>query len=119
MSVTQAQHQANQTTTSLNVIWQEIKTHLEKQKKQIYQEIVNYPPPIPACDVQFNHLLEERARVTQELSRARKSEGKGSNHRDSVKLIFEFIKTSAYIDDALKTKFISDLTNAQLKQESQ
>ena len=44
-----------------------IRSHLEQQKRQIAQQILHYPPPIPACDVQFNFLLEERARVGQML----------------------------------------------------
>ncbi|MEP1208607.1 MAG: hypothetical protein ABJM29_19580 [Rhizobiaceae bacterium] len=30
-------------------------------------EIKNYPTPIAGCDVQFNHLLEEKARVNAAL----------------------------------------------------
>ena len=45
---------------SLATVCQEVKSQLLQHKQQIFQEINNYPPPIPACDVQFNHLLEER-----------------------------------------------------------
>lgn len=49
------------------VIWQEVFTYLEGRKQHIADEIMHYPPPIPACDLQFNYLLEERARIGQLL----------------------------------------------------
>ena len=50
-------------------LWNDIRRHLEDRKAQLFEEIGNYPPPIPACDQQFNHLLEERARISRELNR--------------------------------------------------
>lgn len=47
---------------------EEIKCHLERRKEEIYSEIKSYPPPIPACDAQFNYLLELRNAVADELS---------------------------------------------------
>lgn len=47
----------------------QMRAQLEQEKRRINEEINNYPPPIPACDAQFNYLLEERARILQELSR--------------------------------------------------
>ena len=101
MSVTKTQYKMNDTIT-LESIWLEIRTHLEKKKNQIHDEIVNYPPPIPACDVQFNYLLEERTRITQELSRVREVSGRGTDSGDSARLLHEFMDSCAYIDDALK-----------------
>ena len=46
-----------------------IKEQLEQEKRRVCAEIDDYPHPIPACDAQFNYLLEERARIFQELSR--------------------------------------------------
>ena len=40
---------------------------LQWEKRRIDQEIRDYPTPIAACDAQFNFLLEERARIKQEL----------------------------------------------------
>jgi hypothetical protein len=54
-------------TAPLETVWQTVKEHLEKKKSQIAEEILFYPPPIPACDAQFNFLLAERARVAQAL----------------------------------------------------
>jgi predicted nuclease with TOPRIM domain len=49
---------------------------LETEKRRINEEIRNYPTPIAACDEQFNSLLEEQARIVQELDRLRGSESK-------------------------------------------
>jgi hypothetical protein len=45
----------------------EIRDRLESERERLYREIANYPRPIPACDQQFNHLLEERERICREL----------------------------------------------------
>jgi hypothetical protein len=42
---------------------------LEGERLRIQAEIVSYPMPIPACDVYFNGLLEQRARVCEALAR--------------------------------------------------
>ena len=42
---------------------------LEKERLAIQAEISAYPMPIPACDVCFNDLLEQRARICAELAR--------------------------------------------------
>jgi hypothetical protein len=47
---------------------------LEAEKQRLYEEIRNYPTPIAGCDQQFNHLLEQQARVASELSRLRGAE---------------------------------------------
>ena len=43
--------------------------HLATAKGRVSEAIRNYPPPIPACDQQFNHLLEERHRLGAALRR--------------------------------------------------
>lgn len=46
-----------------------VREQLEQEKRRVCAEIDDYPHPIPACDAQFNYLLEERAQIFQELSR--------------------------------------------------
>jgi hypothetical protein len=38
-------------------------------KESVTEEIRGYPPPIPACDAQFNRLLELRQLLPRELAR--------------------------------------------------
>jgi chorismate mutase len=47
---------------------------LEAERLRIQREITSYPAPIPACDAHFNHLLEQRAMICDELARIRASE---------------------------------------------
>ena len=49
--------------------WGSLKGRLEASKQALAEEIRRYPPPIPACDAQYNHLLEQRQLLTQELAR--------------------------------------------------
>jgi hypothetical protein len=49
--------------------WAALEQHLESARRSILAEIRSYPPPIAACDQQFNYLLEQRDRIARELSR--------------------------------------------------
>jgi hypothetical protein len=59
---------------------------LQAQKQQVDEEIRNYPQPIAACDLQFTFLLEERARVVDELYRV---------HEERKKLLAAAPRTSS------------------------
>ncbi|MEM7333727.1 MAG: hypothetical protein AAF490_16690 [Chloroflexota bacterium] len=59
--------------------WQALHALLKEKKKAVQDEILHYPPPIPACDQQFNHLLEQRAQLSQalrQLSEQRRDNGR-------------------------------------------
>jgi glutathione S-transferase len=49
--------------------WRELRSALEAERDRVRQEILEYPAPIPACDAQYNHLLDARRRVARELGR--------------------------------------------------
>ncbi len=42
---------------------------IESLRNSVVGELKNYPPPIPACDAHYNHLLELRQLLGQELTR--------------------------------------------------
>lgn len=46
---------------------------LEGERLRIQAEINAYPMPIPACDVYFNSLLEQRSRLCEALTALRGS----------------------------------------------
>ena len=46
-----------------------LKGRLEASRQAVADELRRYPPTIPACDAQFNHLLEQRRQLSQELTR--------------------------------------------------
>lgn len=51
----------------LRPLFTAVEAELRAEKERIADEIRGYPPPIPACDAQFNYLIERRDRVSQEL----------------------------------------------------
>lgn len=86
----------------LRPIWQEIRARLEQKRDEISREIRNYPPPIPACDQHFNYLLEERARVSEELNRVDGLSTENPTRGNDIELIEGFIGSSACIDAETK-----------------
>jgi hypothetical protein len=47
--------------------WDAMQAELDAVRVAISRELCTIPPPVPACDVNFNRLLEDRARVVDEL----------------------------------------------------
>ncbi len=82
-------------TRTTETLWLEVKTYLEEKKYLINEEIINYPPPIPACDAQFNYLLEERARLTAELNRLQDLTEQELNDAETARLWQELLTSSA------------------------
>jgi hypothetical protein len=90
-------------------IWKKVRTHLEDAKARIYEEARNYPRPIPACDQQFNYLLEERVRICRELDRLDEAASEGLTPGDCVQRIDEFIQSCSYLADAVAQEIRSAL----------
>lgn len=44
-----------------------MQAELNALREAISRELCTIPPPVPACDVNFNRLLEDRARIIDEL----------------------------------------------------
>ena len=49
--------------------WSRVGQRLLALMREVAEEIRTYPAPIPACDAQFNHLLELRRLLPGELAR--------------------------------------------------
>jgi hypothetical protein len=92
-----------QNQAAMTALWQEVETHLEREKQRIFDEILNYPPPIPACDVQFNFLLAQRAEMMQELQRLREISG---GEVDSLR---DFIQTCPFLDASGQAGLLADV----------
>jgi len=90
-------------------VWKRIREHLENERLRVNEEIKNYPPPIPACDAQFNYLLEERARIGQELGRLEALAREGLTRSAHLKRIGEFIASSNYIKGEVEQRIRSSL----------
>lgn len=57
---------------------------LEKERLRLQAEINSYPAPIPACDVYFNDLLEQRSRVCEALGKLAARPARAMNRIDGV-----------------------------------
>ena len=83
----------------LQAVWQIAREHLEKKKSQISEEILHYPPPIPACDAQFNFLLAERARLSQALGQLATLGQAHLSDQDQLEGLQAFILSSPDLDE--------------------
>ena len=86
-------------------IWTAIQEHLDGVKAPINRAIRDTPPPIPACDARFNHLLEERSGIVRELNRLEDLRARGSEPGREALAIEEFLRSSPYIDDDTAQRF--------------
>lgn len=82
---------------SIEIAWRRIRDCLESRRAQILDEIREYPKPIPGCDLQFNTLLEERSRVSQELSDLHELTERDCDIGEALAAIKSFITSSAFI----------------------
>jgi hypothetical protein len=92
--------------TLVATAWEKIRGHLEDNRHRVREEIKNYPRPVPACDQQFNHLLEERAGISQELAWTAELSMATPEHEDAIRLVEEFIRSSRYMDEEAKQRIL-------------
>jgi hypothetical protein len=81
-------------------IWQQILRRLEAEKERIVEEITQYPPPIPACDAQFNSLLETRAALLQEIWQVKGILKQSLGTNEHLQLLNDFMRSSRHLGDA-------------------
>ena len=90
-----------------------LKSQLEKVKTRINKEIGNYPPPIPACDAQFNYLLEERSKISKALKQVDTLLMKCGTEIIEIETIEELIKMSNQIDDGMAERLRAAFTRTR------
>ncbi len=76
---------------NLHEQWRELARLLECERDRILAEIRAYPPPIPACDEQFNHLLAQRDSIWKELKRWRAAP------KETLAELQEFVRFSEHL----------------------
>lgn len=76
-----------------------IRTHLEDKRAAINRELCTFPTPIPGCDVSFNRLLEDRARVVDELQRLDRL----GSQRVDPRILAAFVSTATALDAEFKS----------------
>ena len=78
-----------------------IKNQLEEKRKNINTEIGNYPAPIPACDAQFNYLLEMRSQASSSLKLLDDLLTAYISDSRSIEIVDKLSELSARIDKVL------------------
>jgi hypothetical protein len=95
----------------VNSAWVMIHQHLQEESRRVHGEIRNYPAPIPACDAQFNYLLEEREALSSELLRVRELMNKDADSKDARSSVDAFLDFSNYLSDSAKREIRSLVDN--------
>jgi len=96
----------------LDDVRKDLGARLETKRRQICEEISSYPPPIPACDAQFNYLLEARRGIAQELVRLDEIKVAAPSKDDCMESINRLIEESDYLDDDARRELRSQLKRA-------
>jgi hypothetical protein len=76
--------------------WQMVKDQLEVERHRIFEEIRSYPPPITACDQQFNYLLSQRESIAHEIRQL------AEISPDRSALLREFVLASRHLSEDIR-----------------
>ena len=87
--------------TSQQLAWQAIRAYLTTKKHQINEEVRYYPPPIPACDAQFNYLLAERAKLSQLLWQLGTMSQTNSSKQERQQWLVAFLEFSSDLEPSV------------------
>ena len=68
---------------NVNPEWRAVRRGIEALYDDVVADIRGYPPPIPACDAHFNHLLELRRLLPKELERLDAAAADGASTVDA------------------------------------
>jgi hypothetical protein len=93
-------------------LWSWIEDHLARKRQRIYDEIKDYPRPIPACDLQFNHLLEDRAGILEEMARMHQACNESLGGRASLAALRDYVRACNYLDQEARKWINSALEGA-------
>ncbi len=85
---------------------QAIFERLTQHKTNLNMQIKNYPPPIPACDTQFNYLIEKRSIIYRELSQLKSLMNLSDADELNQDGMMNFIDSSQFIDDNWLEEFL-------------
>jgi hypothetical protein len=112
MSSTHDPHPVHREAEIAEFVWIQIRVVLEKERDRIYEEIRSYPPPIAACDEQFNYLLEQRAQVSRDLARMNETARTPLSLMACSKFLDELVASSDLIAGESEQKLRSYLRGA-------
>ena len=101
------EHGGDERAARVEWVWQQIREHLDQQRRRIAFEITKYPSPIAGCDAQFTALLEQREDLVQELRRCDEYKGRGMADGEARARVDEFLTGSTYVPVPLAQKLRS------------
>jgi hypothetical protein len=81
--------------------WDGIRRVLDEEKRALSAEIEAYPRPIAGCDAQFNHLLDRRRLLFEELARLEAARADGITSAEG------FLQGSACLDETAKRALLT------------
>ena len=93
-------------TAPAEAAWRRIHALLQSKWNRVQEQIRRYPMPIPACDADFNFLLAERERLSEELSRLDRVMERAARV-DAAGAIDEFLRASRLLSDAEKRQIVA------------
>jgi len=73
---------------------------LSARLASVEEEIRHYPAPIPACDAQFNYLLEQRSQIPQLIARLRDVMQQPVSMPQRQQALAAFVSACPFIDAA-------------------
>ena len=85
----------------------DVRALMVRKKEQIYAEIRAYPFPIPACDAQYNYLLEKSDRASQELQQLDALADAQTNPAATLAALKAVVAESALLDKETQRRIIS------------
>ena len=88
-------------TAPADAAWTRIRALLKSKWDRVQEQIRQYPMPIPACDADFNFLLAERERLSEELNRLDRAREHAAPD-DAAGAIENFLRTSRLLSDSEK-----------------
>ncbi len=77
-----------------------IRARLDAAREAICRELCAIPPPVPACDVHFNRLLEDRSRIVDAIQRLDMLARDGSGTAG----LLVYCRGSVWLDPEFKTE---------------
>jgi hypothetical protein len=80
----------------------QVEAALRRAKERIKGEIHAYPPPIPACDAQFNYLLEQRNAAAAELGAVRSACASGDTAAVQAAALIQLVTASTVLKPDVK-----------------
>ena len=76
----------------------QLRAELMQERERVLAELRAYPPAVPACDAQFNYLLEQRDGLGRELGRLDAILAADAGAQAKAQRLADFLRNSAFLN---------------------